>query len=123
MTETVILAEQVDTMRGAIEAVYAMLRQATTEYYQASDMLTNATAALDKAKALGLANETITGRNPEMREASAREQLPKFYEAVEMATALERTKRLNLELARIDVERQRALLRVMELPVGVSQDQ
>ena len=55
----------------------------------------------------------IDGRNEQQRQAQARELFPQLFDNVAMRTAEEQDAKLAYDLAKIEVERVRALLRLV----------
>lgn len=102
-------------MDDQINSAYDELKAATIVAYGAGVDETLSKAALDIAKADGLRDGTITGKNPQMREASARGVLAEQYATYEATQEYAQDTKHQLSLARIEVERVRALLRLKEL--------
>ena len=98
-----------------IDACYLALIVATSEYAKAAERALNAKTVLDATRKLGLADGTIVGSNPDMREADARIKLSALYDEFEDSQVQERAARLGLDLARITVEHVKELLRLMEI--------
>lgn len=91
------------------------LKKATVLHQDIASKLARTKADLETAKAQGLATEQITGKNAELREASARELLGKMYDEVDrLQYEYDKTK-LALDIARIEDSRINMLLRFMEL--------
>ena len=103
------------TMEHEINKAYDKLSKATNAAFEVGQIAIAARVALDTAKLQGLADGTISGKNADMREASAREVLAEIYASAEAADEAAKETRHTLDLARIEVERVRALLRLAEL--------
>lgn len=103
-----------------INAVYNELYLMAKRYGETRKTYEDAKAELEVHFAYCLANELISGSNDSKRKADHMEKYPEFYNA--MAKALDEMDedRNSLELARIEVERVRALLRVDEMLAGIS---
>lgn len=74
-----------------------------------------ARTALETARAELLLDGRLDGKNETQREAQARRLLAREVAELEVNEALARRAKNAAELARLDVEAQRAQLRVMEL--------
>lgn len=104
----------------AVKSAYDQVRQTTERLWNATERELAAKTMLEKTKAQMLADGTIQGKNAELREASARDILHSQYTALELAEETVRKARLDFDLARIDLEEMRTLLRLAEVTVGVS---
>lgn len=94
---------------------YELLETAIQGLYEAGENETGARATLETRRLAGLADGTIEGKNADQREASARQVLEAEYLALEHAERTCRSARLVCDLARLEVERVRAQLRLAEL--------
>ncbi len=107
-----------------IHAVYDKLSTATENFLQAATDELLVKTDLDRKKAGALADGTIEnmidGRsNAEKREAVARELFASDYNTLDKIQDVLRQRRLRLDLARIDVEKVRMLLRLSELEAHI----
>lgn len=98
-----------------INLTYRILKNKMKAHHEAAGQAILTKTMLDKATLTRLADGTITGKNEQLREASARELLPHLYRDAEDAAEDEREAKLYLDLARADVECVRALLRLAEI--------
>ncbi|RPJ40092.1 MAG: hypothetical protein EHM35_00360 [Planctomycetaceae bacterium] len=98
-----------------IQEAYRAKADTLVSHHIAAEQAIAARAALEIAKLAGLAGGTIDGKNADLREAKAREVLAEDYARLEAAEAGERRTHIDLDLACIQVEEVRALLRLMEL--------
>ena len=98
-----------------INAAFQGLAETTDEYATAEQAKIKAKSELDIEKANGLADGSITGSNADKREASAREAIPEWYAAFDHVDSWAKEAKLALDLARIEVERVKTLLRLMEI--------
>ncbi len=98
-----------------IDTAYAELRSAMRTHQEWAQLLAEAKYELETTKRQGLANGTIEGKNPEMREAAAQQMLSAHYAVVaELESAVEKAQ-LVLDLAKLEVERIRLHLRYQEV--------
>lgn len=117
------LVEEIKTIGGkgmkltseAIEAAYEALKAAVIAAFDAGEAAIAARTALEAMRLSMLMTGEIAGKNEAEREAKARQLLEEKYEGVDVCEALARREKTALELARLDVERVRAELRLMEL--------
>ena len=98
-----------------IDTAYAELRSAMRTHQEWAQMLAEAKHELETTKRQGLANGTIEGKNPEMREAAAQQMLSAHYAAVAELESAGSKAQLVLDLAKLEVERIRLHLRYAEL--------
>lgn len=101
-----------------IHDAYNALAQATRDAYRVGENLIGVTAELEAAKLAGLRDGSIDGKNAELREAAARELLAAVYDGQANAEQENREYQAALSLAKIQVERVRALLRLAEVTKG-----
>lgn len=99
----------------AINRAYGQLRGACDWVHAASELAIRAKSEAEKLTLRGLADGTITGQTPAMREASAREVLEKEYITLEMAEKALRSAKYAFDKANIEIARVRAQLRMTEL--------
>ena len=100
---------------NTINLAFEALHTATIEYNNRSAVLANLEADLGAKKSTGLANGSIEGKNAELREAAALEFLRNEYNAVAVVDRKFRDAKLNLDIARIEVERIKTILRLFEV--------
>lgn len=98
-----------------IDQTFDELVQATAAHYRATEQELTTKLTLETAVAEGLANGTIDGKNEQLRQAKAREMLADLYAAYEDATTAARLSRLKLEVAKLEMERVKTMIRVKEL--------
>jgi hypothetical protein len=100
---------------------YDNLAAATAAAFETGETAATAKRALEVAHADSLTAGRIDGKNTEQREAKARQILADEFNALDVAATAARRARHNLEMARIEVERVRALLRLAEWTAAVSE--
>ena len=98
-----------------VNKAYEVLAMQTQNHANAVISAINTKATYDRLVASALANGEIEGKNAEIRTANAQEKFAFEFRKMNDAQDEERAARLDLDLARIEVERVRALLRLMEL--------
>lgn len=103
-----------------LENAYLSFAAATAVAFQAGEEAITAKAKLEMARLEALASGAIDGKNAEIREAQARSILAAEFAAAEFADMAARTAKHALELARIEVERVRAVLRLSELTAAAA---
>ena len=103
-----------------IKLAYTILKDKMKAHHSAAGLVILTKAMLERATLARLADGTITGKNEQLREASARELLPHLYRDFENAAENEREAKLKLDIARADVECTRALLRLAEIEAGAA---
>lgn len=94
---------------------YNHLNRTLAAYQQAAFVETETEEALNKTVMVALHDGTIEGRNEQMRQAAARVQYTDLFEAHETAERRALLAKHELDLARVEVEHVRALLRLAEL--------
>lgn len=100
--------------RQMIIDAYHALERAQRAYGWAGYKVANAKADLERAEA-GALVQGVAGKNEAERKATLRLMLAEDYAELTAAETTEREMRLDLDLARIEVERVKALLRLAEL--------
>ena len=105
-------------LENDILRAYENLSVATIDAYHAGEDAITAKNILERRKLAGLADGTIEGKNTDLREAAARIVLEVEYANAEATDDDARLTRHDLDLARIEVERVRAMLRLHELRVA-----
>lgn len=101
-----------------LTAAYQNLARLMTQAHTAARQEIDAKSELERRRLAAIADGTIDGKNAELREASARQVLADLYETCEQAERVASDAKLALDLARLEVERVRALLRLAELTVA-----
>lgn len=99
----------------AITVAYAQLTKARLELWGATERTIRARLALEHERGARLMTGEIVGKNEAEREARARELLTSLYGDVEISEADERRARLEADLARIEVDRIEAVLRLLSM--------
>ena len=98
-----------------INDAYGTLRTAQEQAYLHGERVIDAKSDVE-SKLLGrLADGSIVGKNQALRDAYAREVLASEYATLEIAEEANRTAKLDLDLARLEVDRLKMLLRLAEL--------
>ena len=98
-----------------VHEVYTNLYNAKEKYAEASEKFINLKFTLNVLKAEATQNGEIDGKNADAREASARSLLKENYDALDKAEIEERKMRHSLDLANLEVERVKTLLRLQEV--------
>ena len=98
-----------------INEAYDSMAQAQKVLYLHTEAAINAKADVDTKLLKGLADGSIEGKNQAMRDACAAEVLEKEYRSLDIAEADARAARLEYDLAKTEVSRVQALLRLREL--------
>lgn len=98
-----------------LNAAYVNLTSAMTQAHAAARAEVDAKRGLEKARLAAITDGRIDGKNAELREAAAREALADLYASLEEAERVASDARLALDLAKLEVERVRALLRITEV--------
>lgn len=109
MTDITTLTEQ------EIHECAVSLSKCMEDYALVAAHLADTKKALDTLKLIKLASGEIDGKNAELREARAMELLQSQYAALQHAEERERDYRLKLDLARLDWERVKLILRLAEV--------
>ncbi len=98
-----------------IDTIYAELSESTATYQDAANSEALADADLKSMVAEATAGGHIIGENQQLRDAAAREMFADQFRALNEMHIDTIAKRLRLDLARIEIERVKMGLRVMEL--------
>jgi hypothetical protein len=98
---------------GIINEAYNELTAATINHFAAVQEETQLDAAVKQNVAKALFDGTISGGNQQTRDAAARKMFEDEYAALETAQQRTRERRLELDLANIEVERVRIVQRFM----------
>lgn len=104
----IISSEHINAAYNGLEKALANYREATLEEVRTKQVL-------ERLRLQALADGKIEGRNAELREAAARQELPEEYKAYDNAAEWAAAARQELELARCEVSRVQALLRMAEM--------
>jgi len=102
-------------METRIENAYSYLEKATKDAYAAGENSISKKELYDQSVAKAYAGGEVQGKNQAERDGWIAEHFQPEAENLFAAQEQERKAKLNLELARIEVEKTRALLRLMEL--------
>ena len=105
-------------LKNRLEVAYAQLKKVQVNHYLAEKTTKEAGAHLNKLKLEGIASGEVQGKNATEREASAREKYAIAYQYFEDAEDKAAGERLRLDLARLNVELCRALIRLEEINIG-----
>ena len=98
-----------------IDKAYEELKEAYDWMHAAGEIEIQTKNDIEKKRLRYLADGIIDGKNQAMREASAAEVLKKELETLETVERDARAARLNLDIAKAEVSRVQALLRLAEL--------
>lgn len=98
-----------------ITSAYVELANATAQYRGAENDYITWKAGLDADIAKALASGEITGKNETERQAAARERFAIGFDELESLSVDSRIAKLRHELAQIEVEKVRSLLRLAEV--------
>ena len=98
-----------------ITNAYEDLALAKEEVFQTGEHTIEKKAALEWRKVDAMQNGEIEGKNAEVRDAAAKALLAPEYEVLELAEKDERKARFDYDMAFIEVERVRAVLRLLEI--------
>ncbi len=99
----------------AIDTAYSALRAALQKAHHTGQAAIDAKTKLERRKLAALVAGSITGKNAEEREAAARKRFADLYTELEEAERTAADAKLELDLARLEVDRVRCLLRLDEL--------
>jgi hypothetical protein len=105
-------------LSNSIEKAYDELIMATHKYRDLALLVNKKQNEIDVEKAKLLESGVINGKNAEIREAQVRLELYEQFEQIELIRVHEDGARMNMEFARLEVEKLRALLRVEEVIAG-----
>ena len=97
-----------------INQVYSSLIIARNGYREAGEEAITLKTALDIVRAEKILAGTITGKNAEEREASARAQLAEMYDQLERAEHAERYAKCVLDCANIEIDRVKLLVLLLK---------
>ena len=98
-----------------IDTIYTELAQATTAHDTAAAEIIDNETDLKILVAEAVNNGDVTGKNAQQRDAAAREMFRDQYETLAAQKRDLAPLRLRLDLAKIEIEKARATLRLMEL--------
>ena len=102
-------------MQDALSNSYRQLKSALAEALEAAERVANARRVLEFGRDALMLNGKLDGKNEAIREAQARTEMSTEVYDLEAAESQQRQAKFMVELARLDVEEQRAKLRLMEL--------
>jgi len=102
-------------LMSLINGAYAKLEARKNEFYLASLNHAEASNKIDVERARLLNSGVITGRNAETREAEMRTALVEEYDELMELEAKRDATRFHMDIAQLEVERARAILRIHEL--------
>ena len=98
-----------------IDTIYTELADATKAYTERAFAHTKIEQDLKAIIAEATASGHITGKNQQLRDAAAREMFGDKFHALEGSALFVASDKLRLDLAKIEIERAKMTLRVMEL--------
>jgi hypothetical protein len=98
-----------------VEEAYTELAKAQKSLYWHTEKAIQAKDKMEKKLLRGLADGTIAGKNQALRDAAAANVLEQEFKALDIAEADSRAARLDLDLARTEISRVQALIRLAEL--------
>ena len=104
------------TLEKMASVAFANLTKAREELFTATEHTIESKADLEKAKYQALTGGVIDGKNEEIRKAQLREHLDADYSQLAEMEKSERKAQHNFDLASIEVETVKTLLRIAELP-------
>ena len=97
-----------------IESAYEYLAKCREALFMYADTLAQDKTNLEIAKAQGLANGSIEGKNQQMRDASAREVLSEQFDLVDTSQYTYDKARLDFDLANYEVNKLQLIIRYTE---------
>lgn len=98
-----------------INDAYSQLARASETYFQAAELEIGSKTELDTETVKAIADGRIDGKNEAIRQGQAKELFAELHETHEANGQHARLAHHRLDLARLEVERIRALLRLAEL--------
>lgn len=101
--------------QSEITVAYRYLVEATKDYAAESENVITLKASLDVNIAKAYAAGIVQGKNQSERDGWIANEFEPIIQCLETAQEDERKAKLQLDIARIEVEKVRALLRLMEL--------
>lgn len=107
-------ADEMDAVDGA----YAYLAERQVVAFDAAEQVARLKCELELARAEALVNGPIYGKNEAARDAELRVRFQEQYGALDVAEAGARLTRHQADVARLEVERLRLRVRLMELAAG-----
>ena len=105
-----------DTLEKMATNAFENLIKARVALSTAAENAIESKSDLEKAKYQALTGGVIDGKNAEIREAQLRDHLDADFSQLAEMEKLERKSRHTFELASIDVDTVKTLLRIAELP-------
>lgn len=103
------------TLEKMATSAFAKQTEARTALFTAAEAAITAKADLDTAKYGALTGGVIDGKNAEIREAQLKQHLEADYAKLDTAERQERGARHGYDLASIEVDTLKTLLRIAEL--------
>lgn len=98
-----------------IDDVYDELRNCKDHLFKATGVLADTQTILERKKLEAIADGTITGKNQPERDACAYKLLEAYYANVEVAQNEYDEARYEHDLAALEVERMRLIVRLLEV--------
>ena len=117
------MTERLEGMLLELNSVYSILQTNQRDYYETSEKAIKAKHKLETERLIGLANGTISGKNSDERDASAREVIGELFVAHGKSQDDERGAKFLLDSSAMSVECTRARLRVLELLINSNRDE
>lgn len=108
-----------NTLETMLIAAYDHLTDKQGEFFLIAEKTLTAKRTLEDERAQGLSTGTISGKNTDEREASARLFLEADYIALDTCQREERQAKVELDYARTNLDMYRDLLRIAEIAHGV----
>ena len=103
------------TLTNMATQAFTNLEMSRTALFTAAEAAITAKADLENAKYQALIGGVIDGKNAEIREAQLKSHLEAYYAKLELAEKAERGARHGFEMASIEVDTVKTLLRIAEL--------
>ena len=101
--------------KQVINYAYDQLQETKVKYNADADLYANAKAKIEDRKVSYIRDGRVTGKNKETREANLAKLVNKLAHLVIKAENKMKDTRLELELAQIEVDRVRLIIRLLEL--------
>ncbi len=103
------------TLTNMASQAFANMTEARQQLFAQTENAITAKAELENAKYQALIGGVIDGKNAEIREAQLKQHLQAEYPKLEQAEKQERGARHGFEMASIEVDTVKTLLRIAEL--------
>ena len=104
-----------NTLEKMATTAFKNLDEARTSLFDAAESAITTRNALDEARYNAMTGGVIDGKNAEIREAQMKSHLQADFLKLEQAEKSERRKRFMFDLAQIEVDTVKTLLRIAEL--------